>query len=125
MCVRHAIEIGAGLVRPTIMLRSEGIIEYQSGPVRDMGYMFDMEMFDARLKKACPQLPLYKDMQAVEKLGAVSRVARPWDLPEENGQRVTPKVWAEGNRKPTGTITVIDMPLIMGQTCRLSFPNHE
>lgn len=116
MCVRHAIEIGAGLIRPTIMLRSEGLIEYQSGPIHDLGYMFDMEKFDARLKSACPQLPLYNDFEEVEKLGPVSGVARPWDLPEENGQRIAPKVWAEKNRQTIGKITVIDMPLIMGQT---------
>jgi hypothetical protein len=123
VCVRHAIEIGASLIRPTIMLRSDGLIEYQHGPIYNMSYMFDLEKFDARLRSACPLLPLYEDLRAVEKHGRpMARVARPWDLPKENGEPITPKTWAEMNRQGDGKITVIDMPLIMGQTCRLSLP---
>lgn len=123
VCVRHAIEIGAGLVRPTIMLRSDGLIEYQSGPIHNMSYMFDLDKFDARLRSACPLLPLYDDLRAVEKYGRpVARVQRPWDLPVENGEPITPKAWAEINRQGDGKITVIDMPLIMRQTYRHSLP---
>jgi len=123
VCVRHAIEIGASLIRPTIMLRSDGLIEYQRGPIHNMSYMFDLEKFDARLRSACPLLPLYEDLRAVEKHGRpLARVARPWDLPQENGEPITPKAWAEINRQGDGKITVIDMPLIMGQTCRHPLP---
>jgi hypothetical protein len=50
----------------------------------------------------------------------MARVARPWDLPRENGEPITPKAWAEINRQGDGQITVIDMPLIMRQTCTRS-----
>jgi hypothetical protein len=100
------------------MLRSEGLIEYQQGPIHDMGYMFDLETFEARLRKSCPLLPLYPDMRALEKHGRqIARVGRPRDLPEEDGKRMTPKEWAEKNLAGEGKVTVIDYPLIMGQTC--------
>lgn len=60
VCVRHAIEIGSSLIRPTIMLRPKNLIKYQNGPVENIDYMFDLKLFDARLRKACPLLPLYK-----------------------------------------------------------------
>lgn len=117
VCIRHAIEIGASLIRPTIMSQSEGIAESQHGPVRSMSYMFDMEMFDARLRSACPLLPLYEDLRALERQGrTLARIGRPSDLPSENGQLMTPKAWAEQNLQGDGKITVIDYPLIMGQT---------
>ncbi len=123
VCVRDAIEIGAALIRPTIMLRSDGLIEYQRGPIHNMSYMFDLETFDARLRSACPLLPLYEDLTEVEKQGRpIARVTRPWDLPVENGEPITPKAWAEINQQGDGKITVINMPLIMRQTYRRSFP---
>lgn len=116
VCVRQAIEIGAALIRPNIMLRSENIIEYQSGPVQNMSYLFDLPLFDARLRSACPQMPLHHDLAAAEKLGKTARVARPWDLPEHEGTRLSFTAWAALNRKPGDTITIIDMPRITGQT---------
>lgn len=99
------------------MLRSDGLIEYQNGPIENMGYLFDLELFDARLRKACPLLPLYEDLRALENHGrTLARIGRPRDLPQENSQMMTPKAWAEQNLQGDGKITVIDYPLIMGQT---------
>jgi hypothetical protein len=99
------------------MLRSEGLIEYQNGPIENMSYMFDLGIFDARVKKACPLLPLYEDLRELEKHGReLTRIGRPRDLPQENGQMMTPKAWVEQNLQGEGRITVIDYPLIMGQT---------
>jgi hypothetical protein len=126
VCVRHAIEIGAALIRPRIMLRNEDLIEYQRGPIQNMSYMFDLETFDTRLRSACPLLALYDDIREVEKQGRpIARISRPWALPEEDGVPISPKTWAERNLQGDGKITVIDYPLIMGQTCRLVLPEKR
>jgi hypothetical protein len=99
------------------MLRSEGLIEYQNGPIENMSYLFDLEMFDARLRESCPLLALYEDLRELEKHGRqLARIGRPRDLPWINDQMMTPKAWAEQNLQGDGKITVIDYPLIMGQT---------
>jgi hypothetical protein len=126
VCVRHAIEIGASLIRPTIILRPDGVIEFRNGPVHNLGYMFDLEKFNARLRSACPLLPLYDDLRQLERHGRkLARIGRPKDLPSENGKMMTPKAWAEQNLQGDWQITVIDYPLIMGQTYRLPFPCSE
>ncbi|OBT95118.1 hypothetical protein VE01_07345 [Pseudogymnoascus verrucosus] len=116
VCVRQAIEIGASLIRPNIMLRSEGLIEYQNGPVQNMSYLFNLELFDARLRSACPYMPIYNDLAEVEHVGEIARVDRPRNLPEEQGVQLSFTEWARLNRQPEGKITVITMPRITGQT---------
>ncbi|OBT78100.1 hypothetical protein VF21_02741 [Pseudogymnoascus sp. 05NY08] len=116
VCVRQAIEIGASLIRPGIMLRSEGLIEYQNGPVHNMSYLFNLELFDARLRSACPHMPIYNDLAEVERVGEIARVDRPWDLPKEQGVQLSFTAWAKLNRQALDKITVITMPRITGQT---------
>ncbi|ELR08011.1 hypothetical protein GMDG_02849 [Pseudogymnoascus destructans 20631-21] len=116
VCVRQAIEIGASLIRPDIMLRSEGLIEYQNGPVHNMSYLFNLELFDARLRSACPHMPIYNDLAEVERVGEIARVGRPWDLPKEQGVQLSFTAWAKLNRQAQDKITVITMPRITGQT---------
>lgn len=116
VCVRQAIEIGAALIRPNIMLRSEGLIEYQNGPVHNMSYLFNLELFDARLRSACPHMPIYNDIAEVERVGEIAKVDRPWDLPEEQGVKLSFTAWAKLNRQQEGKITVFTMPRITGQT---------
>lgn len=41
---------------------------------------------------------------------------RPWDLPEQQGVRLSFTAWAKLNRQREGKITVITMPRITGQT---------
>ncbi|KFY00267.1 hypothetical protein O988_03401 [Pseudogymnoascus sp. VKM F-3808] len=116
VCVRQAIEIGASLILPTIMLRSEGLIEYQNGPVHNMSYLFNLPLFDSRLRSACPRMPIYNDLAEVERVGEIAKVDRPWDLPEQQGVRLSFTAWAKLNRQGEGRITVINMPKITGQT---------
>ncbi|KFY23987.1 hypothetical protein V493_05518 [Pseudogymnoascus sp. VKM F-4281 (FW-2241)] len=116
VCVRLAIEIGASLIRPNIMLRSEGLIEYQAGPVHNMSYLFNQELFDTRLRSACPHMPIYNDLAEVERVGDIARVDRPWTLPSKQGVQLSFKEWARLNRQAEGKITVITMPRITGQT---------
>ncbi|KFZ06121.1 hypothetical protein V501_07710 [Pseudogymnoascus sp. VKM F-4519 (FW-2642)] len=116
VCVRQAIEIGASLIRPDIMLRSEGLIEYQNGPVHNMSYLFNLELFDARLRSACPHMPIYNDLAEVERVGEIAKVDRPWDLPKEQGVQLSFTAWAQLNRQARDKITVITMPRITGQT---------
>jgi hypothetical protein len=123
VCVRHAIEIGAGLIRPTVMLRSDNIIEYQHGPVRNMSYLFELEKFDERLKASCPQMRLYEDDAEVEALGDVVRILKPRILDDDgnkdwNGFRK----WAEENQQEKGKITVLDVDLVFGQTYVVCLP---
>ncbi|OBT50601.1 hypothetical protein VE04_09135 [Pseudogymnoascus sp. 24MN13] len=105
VCVRQAIEIGASLIRPNIMLRSEGLIEYQNGPVHNMSYLFNLELFDARLRSACPYMPIYNDLAEVQLVGEVARVDLPRNLPEEQGVQLSFTEWARLNRQPEGKIT--------------------
>jgi len=116
-CTRLAIEIGAALIRPSMRLRSEGLIEYQTGPLIGFEYLFDTPKFEKRLAAACPRMRLFEDMQAVERKGNITRIVRPWFLPDdESGNPISLAAWTDENRAMNGNITVIDMPLTMGQS---------
>lgn len=79
-----------------------------------MSYMFDLELFDKRLKSACPEMPLYDDLEDVAKLGEVVRVYRNRNLPQgDDGKTISPKTWANQNRAEIGKILVIDMDRMM------------
>jgi hypothetical protein len=96
------------------MLRSEDLIEYQNGPVQNMSYMFDLELFDARLRSACPQMPLYDDLEEVEQLGEVVPIYRDRFLPQgDDGKTISLKTWATQQRQEIGKILVIDMDRMM------------
>jgi hypothetical protein len=115
--VRHALEIGAALIRPTIMLRSKGLIEYQNGPVQNMSYLFDLEKFDERLKASCPQMRLYENLKEVERRGEIVRFAKPRVLPKDGNKDWNGfKKWANEQRQVIGKITVLDIDLVFAQT---------
>lgn len=95
------------------MLRSEDLIEYQNGPVRNMSYMFDSEVFDQRLKSACPQLQVFETLEDVQKLGSVEHVFRNRNLPQGEDGKISVKEWAQLNRPEIGKILVVDMDRMM------------
>ncbi|RDW75490.1 hypothetical protein BP6252_06632 [Coleophoma cylindrospora] len=70
-CVRHAMLAGAALILPKIPVRAQ--IQSKSGPVIvhkyeeliDMEYLFDKDLFYARLGESCPQLKIYNSRRAI------------------------------------------------------------
>jgi hypothetical protein len=117
ICLRDAIEIGASLMRPTITIQSGGLAEYENGSIHSMSYMFDLDIFYARLRKSCPLLPIYENIRTLERHGrSIAHLDRPMDLLDENGQPMTPKDWAEKHKAGEGKITLINYPQVIGQT---------
>lgn len=59
-CVRYAIQAGASLVLPRIVLRSaEDIGTIETGQTADFSYMFDTPHFLGSMSLYCPQLKVY------------------------------------------------------------------
>ncbi|RDW85377.1 hypothetical protein BP5796_03702 [Coleophoma crateriformis] len=83
-CVRHAMLAGAALVLPKIPIRAQ--IQSKSGPVivhkyeemDDMEYLFDKDLFYARLGEACPQLKIYNSRRAIPGPGQVVNAEWGW-----------------------------------------------
>ncbi|KAH8820195.1 hypothetical protein F5884DRAFT_39693 [Xylogone sp. PMI_703] len=73
-CIRYSISAGAGLILPVINLRSTSNLSDLTSGTTSMDYLFDQDRFLSRMKKACPQMPIYKDVDELEKLGSVTEV---------------------------------------------------
>lgn len=71
-CVRYAIDVGAGLIVPVINLRSESNLSDLENGTASMDYLFDQARFVSRLKTACPQMPIYTDLEEVKTVGQVT-----------------------------------------------------
>lgn len=70
--VRYAIDGGAGLVMPSLMLRAaevNGDVEnLHRGGRAGLNFMFDVPFFLAQLAEHCPQMPIAADLYHVEGL---------------------------------------------------------
>jgi hypothetical protein len=65
-CVRYSISAGGSMVIPRIVMRNSGnIAKIRTGERTGMDYMFDVEHFVNSLKLSCPQLTLYRYVDAV------------------------------------------------------------
>lgn len=65
-CVRYAIQAGASLVLPRIVLRSaEDIGTIETGQTADFSYMFDTPHFFESLSLFCPQLKVHNTIEDV------------------------------------------------------------
>lgn len=73
LCIRYAIDAGAGLMLPTISLRSEdNLSELESGTA-SLDYLFDQDRFLFRLHNACPRMTVYKDLDELRAVGPVTQ----------------------------------------------------
>lgn len=65
-CVRYAISAGSSMVVPRIIVRNtKDISKIRTGERAGMDYMFDVQHFVDSLKLSCPQLVLYRYVDAV------------------------------------------------------------
>ncbi|RFU30229.1 hypothetical protein B7463_g6105, partial [Scytalidium lignicola] len=71
-CIRYSISAGAGLILPVINLRSASNLSNLTSGTTSMDYLFDQDRFLSRMKNACPQMPIYKDLDELKKLGPVT-----------------------------------------------------
>jgi hypothetical protein len=62
-CVRFAIEAGAALVMPNIIVRnSEDVGQIRTGKHRPLSHVFNAEHLTRSLQRSCPQLKLYQNI---------------------------------------------------------------
>lgn len=82
-CIRYAIDAGAGLLLPSINLRSvKDLSNLEDGTI-SMDYLFDQDRFLFRMETACPQMTIYKDLEELETFGPVTEtdIIKPKELP--------------------------------------------
>ncbi len=113
------MEVGAGLILPTISLRGDDndLIVLETGAQTGLDYLFDRQSLTSRLKSACPQMPVYDDVESVKKLGIVrtTPVVMPHWIPSVEGKQPTFKEWISSNRAPVGELTVVPYDTVMAQ----------
>lgn len=71
-CIRYTIDAGAGLILPTINVRSENELSNLENGTAPMDYLFDQTRFLSRVEKACPQMVIYKDLDHLKSVGNVT-----------------------------------------------------
>lgn len=64
MCVRFAIQAGAALVLPRIVIRDDDISNYKTTNTTEFGYMFDEKHFLHSMRASCPQMHIYPTLDA-------------------------------------------------------------
>ena len=89
----------------------------ETGAQTDLDYFFDREFLNLRLKSACPQMPVYEDLESVKKLGTVrtTPVVAPHLIPSVGGKQRAFKEWINSNRAPVGELTVVPYDTVMAQ----------
>jgi len=86
LTIRYAIEAGVGIISPVIQQRDPNLIKINTGNGTDLSYLFDQEVFEARIKWACPRMPIYKTLADFKKLGPMRTIhTTPRNLPQNNG----------------------------------------
>ena len=101
---------GAGLILPTINLRSEGNLSDLESGTAPMSYLFDQDRFVSRLKTACPKMPIYRDIEDLEKIGPVTETEaiEPKKLPHWPTQPAfEARTRVEQLKAPAGQISLI------------------
>ncbi|CAN8096846.1 unnamed protein product [Discula destructiva] len=63
LCVRFAIQAGAALVLPRIVVRDDDIANYKTSKSTDFGYMFDSAHFTESMHKSCPPMRIYATLE--------------------------------------------------------------
>lgn len=69
LCIRFAIQAGAALVLPQILLRDDDITNYQTQNATEFGYMFDTQHFYESMQQSCPEMTIYPTFDDVIKSG--------------------------------------------------------
>lgn len=69
LCIRFAIQAGAALVLPQILLRDDDITNYQTQNATEFGYMFDTQHFYDSMQQSCPEMTIYPTIDDVIKSG--------------------------------------------------------
>lgn len=65
-CVRYAIEAGAAMTVPRILVRGENLSALKTGVREPLSYMFDEAWFVTNLRHNCPQLRILNDIGHVD-----------------------------------------------------------
>jgi hypothetical protein len=59
LCVRFAMQAGAALVLPQILIRDDDITNYKTQNATDFSYMFDTQHFLKSMQQSCPEMTIY------------------------------------------------------------------
>lgn len=62
LCVRFAMQAGAALVLPKILVRDDDIANYKTQNTSDFGYMFDTQHFQKSIQQSCPEMTVYPSL---------------------------------------------------------------
>ncbi|KAH8766701.1 hypothetical protein F5883DRAFT_77003 [Diaporthe sp. PMI_573] len=67
LCVRFAMQAGAALVLPQILIRDDDITNYKTQNATDFSYMFDTQHFLKSMQQSCPEMTIYPTLDDVTK----------------------------------------------------------
>lgn len=67
LCVRFAMQAGAALVLPQILIRDDDITNYKTKNGTDFSYMFDTQHFYESMQRSCPEMTIYPTLGNVVK----------------------------------------------------------
>lgn len=69
LCVRFAMQAGAALVLPQILVRDDDITKYVTKTANDFSYMFDTQHFYTSMQQSCPEMTIHPTLDDVVKSG--------------------------------------------------------
>lgn len=79
-CIRSAMEVGAALIMPQIRPRFDTNaslgeeVKHTYKPPVAFDHFFDAKLFLARMSESCPQMTIYKDLDALSPQAEVEKV---------------------------------------------------
>ena len=98
LCIRYAMQAGASLVLPRIILRSPFALEIlQTTETADFSYMFDTKHFLESMRLSCPQMKIYKSTKDVSDKSDV-------EISLDPARSLTPESLVKGEVPRTGLL---------------------
>ncbi|KAG8163454.1 hypothetical protein KVR01_006751 [Diaporthe batatas] len=134
LCVRFAMQAGAALVLPQILIRDADITNYKTQNATDFGYMFDTQHFLKSMQQSCPEMTIYATLEDATKnsnlAGDTNRVRFQAEALTGDGLIKTDK-WREEfyswlEEEEVGPVTGKTGPIVIDlERCYMSWPIYS
>ncbi|POS71964.1 hypothetical protein DHEL01_v209643 [Diaporthe helianthi] len=134
LCVRFAMQAGAALILPQILVRDADIANYKTHDATDFSYMFDTQHFLQSMQQSCPEMTIYSTLDDVTKgfnlTGDIDRVRVQAESLTGDGLIKTEE-WREAfyswlEEEQVGPVTGKPGPTVIDlERCYMSWPIHS
>ncbi|KAJ0122762.1 lternative oxidase [Diaporthe amygdali] len=134
LCLRFAMQAGAALVLPQILIRDDDIANYKTQNATDFSYMFDTQHFYKSIQQSCPEMTIYPTLdEAINQHNFTGDVNRLRFQPESltGDGLIRTEMWRDKfydwlEQQQAGPVTGKAGPMVIDlERCYMSYPIYS